>query len=249
MKKITLVTTATLLSLACIGGQKLSADAAAANAFSVCGNGNRMIVSYIKFGNKNCIPEIKFPVNCFPGITIPDCNIPNMPEVEVPDSNVPDKPETEIPDSNVPDKPEVEVPDNSKPGITETPEEDHKLSYAEQVVKLVNEERAKEGLAPLMIDKNVQAAAQVRAVEIKTSFSHTRPNGSGFATALKEQGVTYRRAGENIAWGQRTPKEVVDAWMNSPGHRANIMNSSFTKIGVGFYQSNGVNYWSQLFIG
>lgn len=94
------------------------------------------------------------------------------------------------------------------------------------------------------------AAAQVRAVECEQSFSHTRPNGTSFSTALKEQGVSYRRAGENIAWGQRSPEEVVNAWMNSEGHRANIMNSNFTKIGVGYYQNaNGVKYWSQLFIG
>ena len=120
----------------------------------------------------------------------------------------------------------------------------------EQVVNLVNMERAKEGLAPLTIDKNVQKAAQVRAEEIVTSFSHTRPNGSSFSTALAEQKVSYRRAGENIAWGQRSPEEVVNAWMNSAGHRANIMNAGFTRIGVGYYQNaKGVNYWSQLFTG
>ena len=122
------------------------------------------------------------------------------------------------------------------------------VSYAEKVVKLVNEERAKEGLAPLGIDKNVEKAALVRAKEIQSSFSHTRPNGSSFATVLKENGVTYRGAGENIAWGQKTPEQVVTAWMNSPGHRANIMNAKYTKIGVGNLQNNaGTQYWVQLF--
>lgn len=140
-----------------------------------------------------------------------------------------------------------ESPDNNRPEV-ETPDVEN-MSFIGQVVSLVNIERAKEGLAALTVDEKVQAAAQIRAMECEQSFSHTRPNGSNFATALKEQGVSYRRAGENIAWGQRSPEEVVNAWMNSPGHRANIMNANFTKIGVGYYQNaNGTNYWSQLFI-
>ena len=100
----------------------------------------------------------------------------------------------------------------------------------------------------MTIDTKVQAAAQVRAKECEQSFSHTRPNGTSFATALKEQNVSYRSAGENIAWGQRSPQEVVKAWMNSAGHRANIMNANFTTIGVGYYQNaKGTNYWCQLF--
>lgn len=242
MRKLTLLATATLITLACIGSQSISADAASARYQSLFKCGNK----FIFVGKYNCLPGIQLPENCLPEINIPDNNCPGSPEVEIPDNNVPNIPETETPDNNRPGTPETEKPDN-KPD-TETPGEEQ-LSFAEQVVELVNAERAKEGLAPLTIDKKVQAAAQVRAVEIKTSFSHTRPNGSSFATTLKEQGVTYRRSGENIAWGQRTPKEVVNAWMNSSGHRANIMNKNFTKIGVGYYQHNGVNYWSQLFIG
>lgn len=131
---------------------------------------------------------------------------------------------------------------------TTTQDKSTSLSYAEQVVKLVNEERAKEGLAALSIDKNVEKAALIRAKEIQSSFSHTRPNGSSFSTALQESGVSYRGAGENIAWGQKTPEQVVEGWMNSPGHRANIMNEKFTKIGVGNLQnSTGTQYWVQLF--
>ena len=61
--------------------------------------------------------------------------------------------------------------------------------------------------------------------------------------------MSYRSCGENIAWGQKTPEQVMEGWMNSAGHRANILNASYTEIGVGFYQNaSGVNYWSQLFI-
>lgn len=121
-------------------------------------------------------------------------------------------------------------------------------SYAQQVVDLVNVERAKEGLAALTVDENVAKAATVRAKEIQTNFAHTRPDGSGFVTALREQGVTYRGAGENIAWGQKTPQEVVTAWMNSAGHRANIMNPNYVHIGIGNLQNSaGTQYWVQIF--
>ena len=95
---------------------------------------------------------------------------------------------------------------------------------------------------------NVTKAAQVRAVEGQTLLSLTRPNGTSFATALKEAGVSYRGAGENIAWGQKTPEQVMQGWMNSAGHRANILNARYTTIGVGYYRNaSGVNYRTQLF--
>lgn len=122
-------------------------------------------------------------------------------------------------------------------------------SYAYQVVDLVNQERAKYGLSALSVDTTLMNAAQKRAIETVTSFSHTRPNGSAFSTVLSEYNYSYRTAGENIAYGQRTPEEVVNAWMNSSGHRANILNSSYTKIGVGCYKSGSTYYWSQLFAG
>lgn len=120
-------------------------------------------------------------------------------------------------------------------------------SYQQQVLQLVNKERAKYGLNPLtMANENLSAAAQARAKEITQVFSHTRPNGSDCFTALREYGVSgYYTAGENIAAGQRTPAEVVDDWMHSSGHRANILNSNYTQLGVGYV--NG--YWVQLFIG
>ncbi len=123
-------------------------------------------------------------------------------------------------------------------------------SFTQKVVVLTNQERIQEGLEPLTISKSAAEAAAVRAKEIAESFSHTRPDGRSFSTALKDQGVSYRSAGENIAWGQTTPEEVVTGWMNSSGHRANILSSKFTSIGVGFYRSSsGRTYWVQLFVG
>lgn len=120
-------------------------------------------------------------------------------------------------------------------------------SYANQVLQLVNQERAKAGLSALTTNSTLTAAANKRAQETKQSFSHTRPNGTSFSSVLKEYNISYRTAGENIAYGQRTPNEVVNGWMNSPGHRANILNADFNKIGIGVYESNGTIYWSQLF--
>lgn len=161
--------------------------------------------------------------DCFQGEWFP--NLPESPE---------DKPEAEAPETKPEDKPESEAPET--------------VTQAEQILRLVNQERAKAGLAPVTLDKNMGAAALVRAKEIVSNFSHTRPNGTGFATALKEQGVSYRGAGENIAWGQRTAEAVMEAWMSSPGHRANILDAKYTKLGVGHYQNaQGTNYWVQLF--
>lgn len=159
---------------------------------------------------------------------------------------------TSKPDTNQPNnKPETTTPDNNASTTeedTKKPETDSEnLSYAEQVVKLVNEERAKVGLHALTIDTNVTAAANIRAKEIVTSFSHTRPDGRKFSTVLTDNGIRYTGAGENIAWGQRSPEEVVSAWMNSEGHRANILNAKYTKIGVGYLNASGRNYWVQLF--
>lgn len=122
-------------------------------------------------------------------------------------------------------------------------------AWINEVVELVNEERAKAGLSALTVHTGAASAAQVRAKELATSFSHTRPDGSNFSTALKEAGVNYSGVGENIAYGQQSPQAVMEQWMNSSGHRANILNPDFTSIGVGHYKNaNGVNYWTQLFI-
>lgn len=130
------------------------------------------------------------------------------------------------------------------------PQDDGEVGYAEQVVRLVNVERSRAGLDPLAIYQPAMDAAQVRAEELQDSFSHTRPDGRGFSTALTEQGARYRTAGENIAWGQKTPAQVVEAWMNSEGHRANIRSGAFTSIGVGYYVGDGGRaYWVQLFVG
>ncbi len=120
-------------------------------------------------------------------------------------------------------------------------------SFAAQVVSLVNAERAKNGLSALKVDNRVTAAAQTRAGELKSSFSHSRPDGRSCFTALTEAGASYRGAGENIAYGQTSPQAVMNAWMNSSGHRANILSNKYTTIGVGYTMIGGVPYWTQMF--
>ena len=120
-------------------------------------------------------------------------------------------------------------------------------SAASEVVRLTNSARSKNGYAALVEDGALSEAAAVRAREIARSFSHTRPSGASFSSALSESGVSYLRAGENIASGQKSASEVVNAWMNSPGHRANILNSSYLRIGSASVNIDGTLYWVQLF--
>ncbi len=143
--------------------------------------------------------------------------------------------------------------DNNSNGNVSKPEGNENNSnisvsaYAQEVLNLVNKERSANGLSPLSFDTNVQKAADTRAEEIKKSFSHTRPDGKAFSTALTESGANFSGAGENIAIGQKTPEEVVSAWMNSSGHRANILNSKYKYIGVGCVKSGSGYAWTQLF--
>ncbi|MBS4199422.1 sporulation protein [Bacillus sp. FJAT-49732] len=122
-------------------------------------------------------------------------------------------------------------------------------AFEQQVVDLTNQERAKYGLSPLKVDIELSKVAREKSRDMSVNhyFDHTSPTYGSPFDMMKKFGITYRSAGENIAMGQQTPQEVVRAWMNSEGHRANILNSSYTHIGVG-YVANG-NYWTQQFIG
>lgn len=123
------------------------------------------------------------------------------------------------------------------------------LSYEQQVVELVNGIRAQNGLRPLAANWQLSRVARYKSQDMlnKKYFSHTSPTYGSPFDMIKSFGISYKTAGENIAMGYRTPQAVVDGWMNSPGHRANILNASFTQIGVG-YVANG-HYWTQMFIG
>ncbi|NME06391.1 hypothetical protein HF876_11120 [Psychrobacillus sp. BL-248-WT-3] len=121
-------------------------------------------------------------------------------------------------------------------------------SVIQQVVDLTNAERAKGGLAPLQIDSALTKSAQLKSQDMKDNnyFSHTSPTYGSPFDQMKSLGISYKSAAENIAMGQRSAQEVVQGWMNSAGHRANIMNGSYTHIGVGLSDSG--YYWTQQFI-
>lgn len=123
------------------------------------------------------------------------------------------------------------------------------LAYESEVIRLVNEIRAENGLKTLTANWELSRVARYKSQDMVDNryFSHTSPvYGSPFQM-IRAFGLSFRTAGENIAYGQRTPQAVVNAWMNSSGHRANILNASYTQIGVG-YVANG-HYWTQMFIG
>lgn len=121
-------------------------------------------------------------------------------------------------------------------------EADRYDAAAWEVLELVNAEREKAGLHPLKLDSKLQEAAMVRAAESTVYFSHTRPDGTGCWTAGPES-----MAGENLAVGQTNPQQVVNAWMNSPSHRANILHKDYNSIGIGCINYNGIWFWSQAF--
>lgn len=143
------------------------------------------------------------------------------------------------------------APDGS--GATDradTPESSATVSdYAQQVTALVNAERAAYGLSPLTLNEALCVGAQRKAQDMHDQgyFSHTSPDYGSPFDMMRSLGITYQTAGENIAMGYSSPAAVVEAWMNSEGHRANILSSAYTAIGIGYVADGG--YWTQWFIG
>lgn len=121
--------------------------------------------------------------------------------------------------------------------------------YEAEVVRLVNLKRAEYGLKPLTQDWELSRVARYKSQDMKDLgyFSHTSPTYGSPFQMMKNFGISYKTAGENIAKGYSSPEAVINAWMNSSGHRANILNSSYTHIGVGFVKEG--NYWTQMFKG
>ncbi|WP_162036695.1 CAP domain-containing protein [Chengkuizengella sediminis] len=144
-------------------------------------------------------------------------------------------------------------PPSNNEGTTEqetTQKGSFKISaYEQEVVDLVNVERAQYDLPPLKVDKKLSEVARIKSADMQSKeyFDHTSPTYGSPFDMMRSFGVSYRSAAENIAYGQRTPQEVVNAWMNSSGHRKNILSSSSTHIGVGYIEQG--NYWTQMFIG
>lgn len=147
--------------------------------------------------------------------------------------------------------PQVSNPDLIYPGqVLNIPQISQSvLSYESEVIRLVNEVRRENGLKALTANWELSRMARYKSQDMlnKGYFSHTSPTYGTPFQMIKAFGLSFRTAGENIARGYPTPQAVVNGWMNSSGHRANILNASYTQIGVG-YVAQG-NYWTQMFIG
>jgi len=123
------------------------------------------------------------------------------------------------------------------------------LAFEQKVVELVNQTRKANGLKELTLNWQLARVARYKSQDMhdKKYFSHTSPTYGSPFTMMKNFGISYSTAGENIAMGYTTPQSVFDGWMGSSGHRANILNASYTQIGVGFVEEG--YYWTQMFIG
>ncbi len=146
--------------------------------------------------------------------------------------------------------PQIENLDIIYPGqVIMIPEANSKVqNYENEVIRLVNEIRAQNGLSPLKADWQLSRVARFKSQDMKDKkyFSHQSPTYGSPFEMIKNFGISFKAAGENIAYGYKTPQAVVNSWMNSSGHRANILNSTYNKIGVGYVESG--NYWTQMFI-
>ncbi len=161
-----------------------------------------------------------------------------------PNQETPNKPNDDKEQPVEPEKPVEKPTENTEPNIT-----DQTKAVELEVVRLVNEERKKAGLASLTHNDELSRVARFKSQDMadKNYFSHNSPTYGDPFTMMKNFGINYRTAGENIAKGYPNAQSVVKGWMNSPGHRANILNPKFGTIGVGYVVKNGTTYWTQMF--
>ncbi|MGE7926827.1 CAP domain-containing protein [Lysinibacillus xylanilyticus] len=226
MKKTLTAICATVLLAAPIQMASAAANTTEGNTTTDCNK-----VSYYKWSNQ--WSSHKWYVN------LPQTQTPSK-ETQAPENNQTTNNNTQTAQKDN----TVTAPSQSTPSTTTSDVN----AFEQEVVKLTNAERTKAGLAPFKTDDKLMAAAREKSQDMqsKNYFSHTSPTFGSPFDRMKALGITYKSAGENIAQGQRTPQEVVQAWMDSPGHRANILNEKFTHIGVGYVKSG--NYWTQQFI-
>lgn len=166
-------------------------------------------------------PNTTYPVHTKPGTTQPE--------------------DTAAQESETPVAQKPETNDNINTAIS---------SYEQKVAELVNVEREKAGLPALKLDTSISNVARLKSKDMADNnyFAHQSPTYGSAGNMLSQYGIKWSAWGENIASGQRTPEAVVSAWMNSSGHRANILSSNYSKIGVGYVtNSNGTPYWTQMF--
>lgn len=228
---------------------------------TVNGLNNKNCIMIIKpttsTNNTNCTTVTKPSTNNSNCTTVTKPTIPGCPTTNTPETQ---KPETQKPSVDEEIKDEVTVPDAEESVDSDTTTDSDsntstdtvvssQTQFENKVLELVNEERAKYGLATLEMDESLRDLARLKSNDMQKNnyFSHTSPTYGTPFEMLKSYGISYKAAAENIAQGYTTPEAVVEGWMNSSGHRKNILSSSYTHIGIG-YSTTG-NYWTQIFIG
>ena len=198
----------------------------------------------------SCAPQTQFDWNALLRRLIQTQPVPSDQPAE---TDAPDEPSQPAEQPSEPSQPAEQPTEPSQPAEPSQPSESPSAvaanAYEREVIRLVNAERAKYGLGALQEDAALTRTARMKSQDMHDNryFDHNSPTYGTPFQLMKSQGVSYRTAGENIAMGYATPEAVVSAWMNSPGHRANILNASYTKIGVGYVASG--NYWTQHFTG
>lgn len=266
MKRMSLVLTSVLMASTMV----MSASAASANGNTACtGNGNSTIKYYVS--GSGCLSDTdlnallgKLKASGIDGLDKLSGSCPTKPAAvqgagtsgSAPTQST--KTSDNVTKSNSADVSNTQAPAASggnvaspAPSLTQGSVSDSSSgsSFETQVVALVNEQRALNGLNPLTLNSGLSNVAETKAQDMHDNnyFSHTSPTYGSPFDMMTAFGISYSSAGENIAMGYATPDAVMNAWMNSPGHRANILNPSYTQIGVGFDASG--NYWTQEFIG
>lgn len=191
-------------------------------------------------------------------INVQDCMNGSIPapekQQEAPKAEAPkaEAPQAQAPKAEAPKAQQQQAPakqEQPKQSEQKASDESGQLSqYEQKVVELTNQERAKQGLPALKVDAELSKVAKEKSKDMQKNnyFDHNSPTYGSPFDMMKQFGIQYKAAGENIAQGQQTPEEVVQAWMNSEGHRKNIMSSDYTHIGVGYVEEG--NYWTQQFI-
>ena len=227
---------------------------ASANSFNVnsfaIGNNGYGLIAYGTVGGFGCdIPGIIPPGQLPDNPTDDDTVIPPGQEEDTPSDDEVVIPPVQDDEVIIPPTQDDEAVTPPEPDSDVHEPESAMSEFEKEVVRLVNEIRTSNGLGLLMADESLSRVARIKSQDMKDNnyFSHTSPvYGSPF-DMMKQFGISYKTAAENIAMGYKTPQAVVDGWMNSPGHRANILNASFNTIGVGYVASG--NYWTQMFVG
>ena len=181
---------------------------------------------------------------------VPEQETPVTPETPEPDAPVlPEAPEdTPVPEMPaLPEVPEQQPEDDTTPAGPQDTVNGTMSAYEKEVVRLVNEIRAENGLSALAENDALADVARLKSQDLHDLgyFDHQSPTYGSPFEMMQQFGISYRTAGENIAYGFATPAAVVEAWMNSPSHRANILNATYTELGVGHVADGG--YWTQMF--